>query len=215
MRGKMVSPKELADVFMTLESEGAQNINLVNPTHFADGIKKALEIFRPSIPIVYNTHGYERVKKLKEMDEYVDVYLPDLKFFSPEVSNRYTGKKDYFDVASKAITFMANKPLRFDGEGMMTSGTIVRHLVLPQNVSDSKRILEWIAESGIKDKVYLDVMSQYTPFGDIKNFPELNRKLTKREYDQVLDYAISLGLDKTFYQDFSSVGEEYIPAWDY
>ncbi len=212
-RGKDISVYELADIFRTLEEQGAENINLVTPTHYADKIMRALDIYRPLIPVVYNTHGYENLSSLYAVDKYVDVYLPDLKFFSPEVSERYTGIRNYFDVAAKAIEFMAKKPLIWGENGMMKSGTLVRHLLLPLNLSDSKKIIDFLAE--LKDKVYISLMSQYTPFGEIKNFPELNRKVTKREYESLIDYALSKGITNMFYQKLSSAEETYIPRWDF
>lgn len=212
-RGNEISVKELADIFRFLEDEGANNIDLVTPTHYSNVIIKALDIYRPNIPIVYNTHGYENIECLERIDDYVDVYLPDLKFFSPTVSERYTGKKDYFEKASAAIDFMLKKPIVFGDDGLLKSGTIVRHLVLPQNVPDSKKILDWWAER--KDKGFINVMSQYTPFGDIEKYPELKRKLTPREYDTVIDYAESLGIEKMFYQDLKSADAQYIPEWDF
>ena len=212
-RGKEISAKKLADIFKFLEDSGAHNINLVNPTHFSDGIIKALDIYKPKIPIVYNTHGYERVEVLEKINDYIDVYLPDMKFYSPALSKRYTGKEDYFFIASKAIEYMTNKPYILGDDGLIKSGVIVRHLVLPQAASDSKKILDWF--SGIKDKAYINIMSQYTPFGDIDKFPELKRKITEREYESVIDYAISLDIKNAFYQNDKSVGEEYIPKWDY
>ena len=211
--GKEITESELADIFLELEKMGANNINLVNPTHYSNQIIKALEIYRPNIPIVYNTHGYENIEVLKKLDKYVDVYLPDIKFFSPVISKKYCNKENYFSIASKAIEFMANKPLLFDDDGNIKSGTIVRHLILPLSTSDSKRILDWY--SNIKDKCYLHIMSQYTPFGEIDAFPELKRKITNREYQSVLDYAISLGIDKAFYQDEESADTAYIPVWDF
>ncbi len=213
LRGKIISVVELANIFKELEEKGAHNINLVNPTHYSNKIIEALEIYKPNVPIVYNTHGYENIEVLKSIDRYIDIYLPDIKFFSPTLSKRYTKRENYFEVASKAIEFMANKPFIIGGEGLLKSGTIVRHLVLPQGVSDSKKILDWF--SAIKEKSYINVMSQYTPFGDIKNFPELNRTLTRREYDTVIDYAISLGINNMYYQKQKSASEEYIPKWDY
>ena len=213
LTGKEITVEQLVDIFKALEEMGAQNINLVNPTHYSNKIAQAFEIYKPKIPVVYNTHGYENLSILQIMDKYVDVYLPDMKFFSPTLSKRYTGKENYFEVASKAIEFMAKKPLVFDDSGMLKSGTIVRHLVLPQGVSDSKKILDWFYS--IKDNAYINIMSQYTPFGQIENFPELKRKVTKREYDNVVDYAISLGLDKAFYQDQQSADTSYIPKWDF
>lgn len=214
LRGKEISINELADIFSDLEQSGAENINLVTPTQYSDKIIRALEIYKPAIPIVYNTHGYESLDVLTEIDKYIDVYLPDLKFYSPAISKRYTGKENYFEYASKAVIFMAKKPLSFNDNGMMKSGTIVRHLVLPSCVSDSKKIIDFFAEN-LKDNAYLNVMSQYVPMGDIKDFPELNRRITKREYDNVIDYAISKGIDKMFYQKRISAREEYIPVWDF
>lgn len=214
LRGKDVSVSELANIFYELEKSGAENINLVTPTQYSDKILCALEIYKPKIPVVYNTHGYERLDVLKEIDGYIDVYLPDLKFFSPAISKRYTGKENYFEYASKAVLFMANKPLIFNENGTLKSGTIVRHLVLPTCTQDSKRIIDFFAEN-LKDKAFLNVMSQYVPMGDIKDFPELNRRITKREYDAVIDYAIAQGIEKMFYQKRVSASEEYIPVWDY
>ena len=166
------------------------------------------------IPIVYNTHGYENINVLEKINDYVDIYLPDMKFFSPTLSKRYTGKEDYFQVASKALEFMANsKPYLLNDDGLLKSGVIVRHLVLPQGVSDSKKILDWFVS--IKDKAYINVMSQYTPFGNIDAFPELKRKVTTREYENVLDYAMSLGIENMFYQDQQSASTDYIPSWDF
>ena len=214
LRGKVISTKELADIFKQLEENGAHNINLVNPTHYSNKIIDAFKIYRPSIPVVYNSHGYENKDILKKMNEYVDVYLPDIKFFSPALSKRYTGKENYFEIASSAIEFMIkSKPTVFDQNGLMKQGVIVRHLVLPQGVSDSKKILDWY--QGVKGSSYINVMSQYTPFGEIDAFPELKRKITAREYDSVIDYAMSLGIDNMFYQAQDSASEEYIPKWDY
>ena len=214
LRGKDVTIKELANIFRELEDSGAHNINLVNPTHYSDKIIDALNLYRPHIPIVYNTHGYERTEMLKEIVKYVDVYLPDMKYFSPILSKRYSNRSDYFEIASKAIEFLAHeKPYVIGKDGTLKSGVIVRHLVLPQCVSDSKKILDWF--SSIKEKAYINVMSQYTPFGDIESFPELKRKITNREYQTIIDYAISLGIENMFYQERQSADEKYIPSWDY
>ena len=214
MRGKPISVLELADIFKQLEDMGAHNINLVNPTHYSDQIVEALKIYKPNIHIVYNTHGYENIEVLEKLNDYVDVYLPDIKFFSPTLSQRYTKKTDYFEVASKAIEFMAkSKPFVLGEDNLLKQGVLVRHLVLPQGISDSKKILDWYAN--IKDLAYINIMSQYTPFGEIDAFPELKRKVTKREYESVLDYAMSLNIEKMYYQDFKSASTEYIPCWDY
>lgn len=215
LRGKDVTVGELADIFRELEDAGAHNVNLVTPTQYSDKIIKALSIYRPKIPVLYNTHGYEKAEIIKELFDKIDIFLPDLKFFSPVVSERYTGKKNYFNYASEAIKIMCEKPLIFGDDGLLKSGTIVRHLVLPMNAADSIKIIDWWKESGLSDKAYINIMSQYTPFGDIKNFPELNRKITAREYDKVIDYALSLGIEKMFYQKRESADTAYIPHWDF
>ena len=213
-RGKEITPAELADVFKELEDMGAENVSLVTPAHFVPYLVAAFRIYKPKIPVVYNTGSYEKMDTLRRIDEYVDIYLPDIKFYSSALSQRYLGKKDYFDVASEAIAFMSQKPLVMREDGKMLSGTIVRHLVMPLCTSDSKAILKWFSSSLPKD-VYLSLMSQYTPFGNIEKFPELSRKITAREYNAVLDTAISLGIDKLFAQERNSSGEQYIPAWDF
>lgn len=212
-RGKQISVLELAEIFKELEKMGAENVNLVTPTHYVDKIIDAFNIYKPNIPIVYNTHGYENIETLKKIDDYIDVYLPDVKYFSPIVSKRYTGKENYFEFTSKAVDFMMKKPLKFSPNGQILSGVVVRHLALPQNISDSKKILDWYSK--YKDISYINIMSQYTPFGNVKDFPELNRRLTKREYDSLIEYAISLDINNAFYQKFESQSTEYIPNWDY
>lgn len=210
--GKIISVTELAEIFRELEERGAHNINLVTPTHYAHRIVEALKLYRPHIPVVWNTHGYETEETLAFIAPYADIFLTDVKYFAPETAKRYCGKADYFAYASRAAEIMCEKPLIFQ-DGMMQSGTIVRHLVLPQNVEDSLRILDWFAP--LKDKAYLSLMSQYTPFGKIDAFPELQRKITKREYHKVLDHALSLGIENIFVQKTASSGEKYIPEWDY
>ena len=213
-RGKNITVKELADIFRELEDLGAHNINLVNPTHYSDKIIQAFNLYKPKIPIVYNTHGYEKLEIIEKLNEYVDIYLPDMKFFSPTLSKRYTGKENYFEKAQKAIRFMVDsKPFIIGDDGLLKSGVIVRHLVLPLGVADSKKILEWFCS--IKEKAYINVMSQYTPFGNISNFKELQRPITKREYDSVIDYAITLKIKNMYYQKQISADQKYIPSWDF
>ena len=213
--GKEITPRELADIFKQLEDMGACNVNLVTPTHFTAEIIKAFEIYKPKVPVVYNTHSYEKIETLKLIDPYIDVYLPDLKFFAPERAKRYTGKSDYFEVASRAIEFMMNsKKTVFDENGQMTSGVIVRHLILPLGVSDSENIVEWFAKNK-KNGAYLSLMAQYTPFGNVDNFPELKRKITAREYERVYEKMLSLGISEYFIQEEESASESFIPSWDF
>lgn len=213
-RGKEISERELADIFKELEDCGAENISLVTPSHLVAYLIRAFEIYKPKIPVVYNTSGYDKIDVLKYLDPYVDIYLPDMKFYSATLSERYLGKPNYFDVASEAISFMAKKPLKMTEGGKMLSGCIVRHLVMPLCASDSKRVLKWFARELPKD-TYLSLMSQYTPFGKIENMPELSRKVTAREYDSVVETAFALGIDKLFIQERDSSGEKYIPEWDF
>ena len=215
-RGKVITPNELADIFKELEDMGAENISLVTPSHVIPYLVRAFEIYKPKIPVVYNTGSYEKIDALKRIDPFVDIYLPDMKFYSPALSKRYLGKENYFEYASEAISFMANaKPLKMTEQGKMLSGCIVRHLVMPLCTSDSKALLKWF-NAYLPPTTYLSLMSQYTPFGEIEGFQELSRPITAREYNAVLDTALSLGLEnRLFLQERKSSSEKYIPDWDY
>ena len=215
-RGKAITPDELADIFKELEDRGAENVSLVTPSHLVAYLVRAFEIYKPKIPVVYNTGSYEKVDTLRLIDPYVDIYLPDMKFYSPALSKRYLGKEDYFDYASEAISFMANaKPLRMTDEGKMLSGCIVRHLVMPLCTSDSKDLIKWF-NAYLPPSTRLSLMSQYTPFGNIEGYQELSRPITAREYDAVVEKALELGLeDRLYLQERKSSGESYIPSWDF
>ena len=212
-RGKEITVNELADIFKRLEDMGAENVSLVTPTHFIPYLVRAFDIYKPQIPVVYNTGAYEKISSLKQIDDYIDIYLPDMKFYSSALSKRYLGKEDYFSVASEAIAFMAQKPLKMTKEGKMLSGTIVRHLVMPLCTSDSKAVLKWF--TSLPSSTYLSLMSQYTPFGQIENFPELSRPVTAREYNAVIQAAFDLGIENLFLQERNSADRAYIPAWDF
>ena len=214
-RGKPLSAQELADVFKTLEDMGAENVSLVTAGHLAPYLIDAFALYKPKIPVVYNSGGYEKVETLERLDPFIDVYLPDLKFVSPTLSKRYTGRADYFDVAEKALLFMAKKPHRLRDDGKLLSGVVVRHLVMPLCTSDSKAAVRWFA-THMPPTAYLSLMSQYTPFGDAQKYPELQRKITAREYSAVLDEAFALGLEnRLFAQERASATENYIPTWDF
>ncbi len=213
-RGKDITPKQLSDIFKELENKGAHNINLVTPSHYAYQIIDALNIYKPKIPIVYNTHGYESLSTLKEIEPYIDVFLPDLKFKSSTVSKRYTSKSDYFEIASKAVEFMMESKKTVIENGLIKSGVIIRHLILPLSSNDSIDIINWFKEHR-KNGAIFSLMGQYTPLGDIKNYKELSRKITKAEYDRVLTQLYSLNESECFIQDLSSASEKYVPTWDF
>lgn len=213
-RGKEITPKELAEIFRELEAMGADNVNLVTPDHVSFLIAEALSIYKPKIPIVYNSGGYSTVESLEEIAPYIDVWLPDVKFYSPELSGRYTGRRDYFQRAIEAVAFMAKKPIVWSDDQKLLSGILVRHLVLPMCVSDSVKVLE--ALRGIlSEKAPLSLMRQYTPMGEIEGFPELQRRITSREYRRVLDYALSIGFENIYTQEKESAEKIFIPHWDF
>lgn len=212
-RGKDITVSELADIFRELEERGADNINLVTPTHYVDRIAEAFAIYRPKIPVVYNTHSYEKIETLKIADSFTDIYIPDLKFIDPLLSKRYTGREDYAKYALPAVEFMAKKPAAFDEKGKMLSGCIIRHLIMPLAVYDSVKIIELVSKLG--DGVYFSLMSQFTPMGEAENFPELRRSITKREYAAALDAVRAYGLKNVFLQDRTSSDRAFVPDWDY
>ena len=213
-RGKIITPNNLADIFKELVSLGADNINLVTPTHYVDEIVKAFEIYRPNIPIIYNTHAYENIETLEKIDKYINVYLPDIKFYSSKTSLRYTGKENYFEVASKAVSYMMNAKKTVIEDGKMTSGVIVRHLILPLNRNDSVEVLKWFKQNA-KNNAYFSLMAQYTPYGDYEKYPELSRKITKKEYDYVFNALNELDITNAFIQQRDSASEKFIPVWDF
>lgn len=213
-RGREISPKELCAIFQELEEMGADNINLVTPDHVSHLIGEALALYKPKIPVVYNSSGYCRVSALEEIDAYIDVYLPDVKFVSPALSKRYTGREDYFEFAREAVAFMAKKPQRTSEDGKLLSGILARHLILPACTSDSLRVLDFLA-SVLPDNAPVSLMRQYTPMGEIGKFSELQRGITDREYRRVLSYALTLGFGTVYTQEKSSAGEQFIPKWDF
>ena len=208
--GREVSPKELVDIFKELEDMGAENIDLVTGDHLSPYITEALALYKPKVPVIYNSGGYCKVEALKEIDPYIDIYLPDLKFYSSELSKRYTGREDYFEYASKAIVFMAKKPVSKEN-GQLKSGIIVRHLILPCCGFDSLKVLDFL-KSVLPEDATLSLMRQYTPMGDIEGYPELQRTLTDREYRRVKDYALSLGFN-LYTQGKDSANKSFIPDW--
>lgn len=216
--GKLVTTEQLSNIILSLQDKGADNIELVTPTHFVPQIIKVLDNIRHKIkiPIVYNSGGYETIETINMLDGYIDIYMPDLKYFSPEISQRYSFAPDYFEFASKATTAMIKqigKPL-YNNEGGMLKGIIIRHLVLPGQRHDSIKIMEWIAKNLPLDSILVSIMNQYTPFKFISDeFPELKRKVTKMEYNSVVNRAAELGIIG-FTQEKASASEIYIPDFD-
>lgn len=215
-KGKAVSEERLGEIFRELVSKGVHNINLVNPTHYAHKIVRVLKKEKPTVPVVYNSSGYERVSTLKSLEGLVDVYLPDLKYISPDRSEKYSDASDYFDFASKALIEMKRQCPEniFDEAGIMQKGMIVRHLVLPQNTNQSIKILEWIRDNLGTDTL-ISLMSQYTPCGKADKYKELTRKITAREYEKVVSAAEEIGFKTVFTQDYASASENFIPDFDF
>ena len=216
--GRPVTPETLADEFLKLEAQGAHNINLVTPTHFADGVIEALTLARPrlTVPVVYNSSGYERVETLRRLEGLVDIYLPDFKYVSSELSARYSAAPDYAEVASTALCEMLRQVGRYDiGEnGLMRRGMIVRHLVLPKGRKDSMAVLDHLAELFEPSDILLSLMSQYTPeFAMDSPHTELHRRITTFEYQSVVDHAHALGFDG-FMQEKSSATAAYTPDFE-
>ncbi len=212
--GKVISVERLAEIFSELESLGAHNINLVNPTHYVHAVEKALKLYTPNIPIVYNSGGYDTVETISKASEFTDIFLMDMKYRSSERALKYSKAKDYPEVSEKAILSCAEavKQNVFDSDGIMKKGLIIRHLILPQGTNDAIDVIDWVAHN-VPWAVF-SLMSQYTPYGDLENYKELNRKLTKREYNKVLDYAADCGIESIYTQDLNSGSEKYIPPFD-
>ncbi len=213
-KGETISTDRLVDIMKELEEKQVHTIDFVNPTHFSHILIDALTKYKPSVPVVYNSSGYDNVETLQKLEGLVDVYLPDLKYFSSEKSQKYAKCPDYFEKASKAILEMhRQQPKNEFEEGIIQKGLIIRHLVLPANVEESKNILLWINEN-LPDDTHISLMSQYTPYGNIKDFKELNRRLTTAEYNKVVDFFLDLGLKNGFMQEKSSAKTDFIPDFD-
>lgn len=219
-KGKEITIEELAQIFLEQQSKNVENINLVTPTSYTFQIIEAIKIARENglkIPIVYNTIGYETVETIRKLDGYVDIYLPDLKYAENEKAYKYSKIENYFEIATNAIKEMvrqAGKP-EFDENGIMKKGVMIRHLVLPENMENSKKVLKWINDN-LKDYVYISVMAQYFPTYKAKNdekYKELNRKLTENEWKQIEDYIDFLGFENGFVQELGEHEEEYVPKW--
>lgn len=215
--GKEISNDKLKEIFLKLQDLGAHNINLVTPTHYVPQIIDVLKEVKNKnlkIPVVYNTSSYENVSTIESLKGLIDIYLADLKYFDDELGSKYSKCNDYFKYASLAIGEMYKQTGKFQiKDNLLVSGLVVRVLVLPGHVDDSKKIIKYLYDT-YKDNIIISIMNQYTPVCKINDFPNLNRKLTDEEYDEVIDYACSLGIENAFVQEGETQSESFIPDFD-
>lgn len=213
-KGVEISREKLMEIFENLISQGAENINLVNPAHYAVMLADVLKQWKSPVPVVYNSSGYESVETLKLLDGLIDIYLPDFKYIRTDKAERYSSAADYPEIAKAALAEMYRQTGKavFDGD-RMKRGMIIRHLILPQNTNSALNIIDYVSEHF--ENAYLSLMAQYVPCTNLEKYKEINRTVTKREYDKVVDYALSKGLERLFIQERSSADEKYIPLFDF
>ena len=217
--GKKISVERLAEIFLELQGQGANNINLVTPTHYVPQIIDALDLAKERglrLPVVYNTSGYEKVETLQMLKGYVDIYLPDFKYMEPELAQEYSHALDYPEYAKEALQEMVRQVGSPDVDeitGLMKKGVIVRHLVLPGHVRDSKKVIRYLYET-YGDQIMISIMNQYTPMPQVAEDPLLKRKVTKREYEKVVDYALEIGVEYGFIQEGEVASDSFIPEFD-
>ncbi len=213
--GKYISIEELSEIFLDLQKQKAHNINLVTPTHYIPQIARALTLAKNNgltIPVTYNCGGYENVQSLKLLDGLIDIYMPDMKYFNNKYAIKYSNAPDYFEYAKKALLQMYSQVGKneFDNEGLMKKGVIIRHMMLPGLLFDSKKILDYLfTEYG--DNIYISIMSQYTPMPNVTDYPEINKRVSKEYYDSLVDYASKIGITNAYIQDGTSAKESFIP----
>ncbi len=216
--GKKISVSHLADIFLSQQKRGANNINLVTPTMYVPHIISAIKLAKQkglNIPIIYNSSGYESIDTIKSLNGYIDVYLPDFKYYFSDIAKKYSNVENYFEIASSAILEMYKQvgdPV-FDENGLIKRGMIIRHMILPNNVENSKMVLKWI-NGNLSNKVYISVMAQYFPTYKACEYPEINRKITDEELNSVWDFASYLGFENGFIQELGEHEEEYVPDFD-
>jgi len=216
--GKEIEIEDLAKIFINLQNKKANNINLVSPTPYVPQIIEAIKIAKQrglNIPIIYNCGGYENVETIKMLDGYIDVYLPDLKYAENDIAFKYSNTKNYFEYSRKAILEMYKQVglPKFDENGLIQKGLIIRHLVLPSHIENSKKVLKWIDEN-IDKNVYVSIMAQYFPTGNAREFKEINRKLSLDEYKEIEQYLYSLNIENGYMQELEEHEEEYVPNFD-
>lgn len=217
-KGKEITIERLAEIFLIQQEKGVENINLVTPTSYVPQIIEAIKIARTKglkLSIVYNTNSYENVETLQMLEGYIDIYLPDFKYAENKIGIEYSKIDNYFEVATKAIKEMIRQvgAPKLDENGIMIRGVIVRHLVLPNHIENSKRALKWITENFPKD-VYISVMAQYFPTYKAKEYGKLNRKLTREEWKEIENYIDELGIENGYVQELGEHEEEYVPKWN-
>ena len=217
-KGKEVSIERLSEIMLEQQSRGVNNLNLVTGTMYIYQIIEAIKLAKKNgltIPIVYNTSGYENVETIKDLEGFVDIYLPDLKYYNNELATKYSNCPNYFEIATEAIKEMARQvpENQFNENGIMTKGLIIRHLILPNHVQNSKNILKWIKDN-LPSKTYVSVMAQYFPTYKAKDNMEINRKINKKEYEQIENYLYTLDLTEGYMQDLGEHEEEYVPNFN-
>lgn len=212
--GKTVTPERLREIYEELINKGAHNINLVTPTHFADAVLASLEP-KLSVPVVYNCGGYESVETLKRFEEKIQIYLPDIKYSDNALAKKYSAAPDYFETAKAAVKEMYRQTGKYDigDDGIMKKGVIIRHLILPGQLENTKKVIDWVKNEFAPGEVLFSLMSQFTPVEGC-NTDELYRRLTKDEYSEIADYLFESGIEDGFMQELSSAKEEYIPPFD-
>ena len=216
-QGKEITVERLSEIFLELQEQKANNINLVTATHYVPQVVEALKIAKEKglhIPVVYNCGGYETVETLKLLEGLVDIYLPDFKYVDHDRAKRYSRAEDYPEAAKKALAEMVRQQpeAEFDERGIMKKGVIVRHLMLPGGIKDSKAVVKYLYET-YGNQIFISLMNQYTPLPHVADYPEIDRKLKKFEYDRLVDYAISLGVENGFIQEGETAEESFIPAF--
>lgn len=216
--GKEVSIERLSEIFLEQQERGANNINLVTPTHYVPQIIEALKLSKSkglSLPILYNSNGYVPLETLKLLNGYIDVYLPDLKYFDDKYAIKYSRAPNYFKIASTAIKEMLKQvgEPKFDDNGLIKKGVIIRHLMLPGLLFDSKKVIDYIYNT-FGNSVYISIMNQYTPTFNAQKYPEINKPLNPKHYDALIDYSLSIGIENGFIQDSGTNSESFIPEFD-
>lgn len=216
--GIEISIERLVEIFFELQKKGAANINFVTPDHYTDQIAEAVRLAKKqgfSLPFVYNCSGYEKTETLQMLEGLIDIYLTDFKYMKEETARRYSKAANYPETVKAALKEMVRQQPQpeFDLDGMMKKGVIVRHLLLPAHRKEGEQIVEYVYNN-YGSQVYLSLMSQYTPLEGLEDYPEINRRITKREYERFVDYVLSLGIEQAFVQERESVGAEYIPAFE-